>query len=161
MTRISMTCPFSNKGCTECAVYRGRHHYLSYSKEHQGSTDPQKGHAKSRVHSPSVEFQALRESIERYLVFPTFPGAGKHTEKRGNLQIKLKVIDVENRTTRTCDFNEAKEWNWDNPELMRVIDGWQITSMEMLFEIMCHKAEKGCKEVDLYETPRFMLLAGG
>ena len=45
--------------------------------------------------------------------------------------------------------------------MMRVIDGWQVTSMEMLFEIMCYKAEKGYKEVELYEAPRFMLLAGG
>ena len=68
---------------------------------------------------------------------------------------------VENRTTRICDFNETKEWNWDNPEMMRVIDGWQVTSMEMLFEIMCYKAERGYEEVELYEAPRFMLLAGG
>ena len=161
MAKISTTCPFSNKVCTECAIYRGKHHYLSILKQHQGSTEQQKGHAKPPVAPLCVEFQALRESVEQYLVLPTFPGAGKHPEKRGNLQIKLKVTDVENRTTRTCDFNETKEWNWDNPKLMRVIDGWQITSMEMLFEIMCYKAEKGCKEVDLYETPRFMLLAGG
>jgi hypothetical protein len=99
--------------------------------------------------------------VERYFVLPTFPSTGKYNEKRGNPKIKLKVIDVENRTTRTCDFNETKEWNWDNPEIMRVIDGWQVTSMEILFEILCYKAEKGYEEVELYEAPRFMLLAGG
>jgi hypothetical protein len=45
--------------------------------------------------------------------------------------------------------------------MMRIIDGWQVTSMEMLLEIICDKAEKGYEEVDLYEAPRFMLLAGG
>jgi hypothetical protein len=94
-------------------------------------------------------------------VLPTFPSTGKYDENRGKPEIKLKVIDVENRTTRTCDFNETKEWNWDNPEMMRVIDGRQVTNMGMLFEIMCYKAERGCKEVELYEAPRFMLLAGG
>jgi hypothetical protein len=145
----------------ECAIYRGKHHYLSISKLYQGSTGQQKDRAKSRVLPPSVEFQALKKSVERYLVLPTFPSTGKYNEKRDNPQIKLKVIDVENRTTRTCDFNETKGWNWDNPETMRVIDGWQVTSMEMLLEIMCYKAEKGCEEVELYEAPRFMLLAGG
>jgi hypothetical protein len=99
--------------------------------------------------------------VERYFVLPTFPSTGKYNEKKGNPKIKLKVIDVANRTTRTCDFNETKEWIWDNPEIMRVIDGWQVTSTEMLLEIMRYKAEKGCEEVELYEVPRFMLLAGG
>jgi hypothetical protein len=99
--------------------------------------------------------------VEPYLVLPTFPSTGQYNEKRGKPGMKLKVIDVENRTTRTCEFNETKEWNWDNPEMMRVIDGWQVTSTEMLFEIMCYKAEKGFEEVELYEAPRFMLLAGG
>jgi hypothetical protein len=145
----------------ECAIYRGKHHYLSISKQHQGSTDQQKDHAKSRVLPLSIEFQALKKSVGRYLVLPTFPGSGKYDEKRGHPEIKLKVIDVENGTTRTCDFDESKEWIWDNPEIMRVIDGWQVTSTEMLLEIMCYKAEKGFEEVELYEAPRFMLLAGG
>jgi len=161
MTKISMTCPFSNKACRECPIYRGRHRYRSFSHQCQGSTDKATGWAKSAVTPPSIEFQALRKSVERYLVLPTFPDTGKHSEKRGNPKIKLKVIDVENRTTRTCDFDESKEWIWDNPEIMRVIGGWQVTSTEMLLEIMCSKAEKGCEEVELYEAPRFMLLAGG
>jgi hypothetical protein len=94
-------------------------------------------------------------------VLPTFPSTGKYSGKKANPLIKLKVIDVENGTTRTCGFDETKQWNWDNPEMMRVVDGWQITSVEMLSEIMCSKAEKGYEEVELYEAPRFMLLAGG
>ena len=31
----------------------------------------------------------------------------------------------------------------------------------MLIEILCYKAETGFEEVELYEAPRFMLLAGG
>jgi hypothetical protein len=158
---IAGTCPFSKKVCTECMLYRGRHHYLSLSKPGQGSTDKSKRRAKSGVRSFSVEFQALKKSVERYLVLPAFPSTGEYDEERGNPEIKLKVIDVENRTTRTCDFNDTREWDWDNPEMMRVIDGWQVTSRKMLFEIMCYKAEKGYEEVKLYEAPRFMLLAGG
>lgn len=161
MENIAVTCPFSKKVCTECMLYRGRHHHRSLSKPRQSSTNKSKSRAKSGVTPLSVEFQALRKSVERYLLLPTFPRTGECNEERGNPKIKLKVIDVENRTTRTCDFNETKKWNWGDPEVMRVIDGWQVTSMEMLFEIMCYKAEKGCEEVELYEAPRFMLLAGG
>ena len=160
MENVAMICPFSNKGCTECAIYRGRHHYRSVSKRCQGSTHKSKSRAKSGVTSLSVEFQALKKSVKRYLVLPTFPSTGEY-EERGNPEIKLKVIDVENRTTRICDFSETKEWDWDDPGMMRVIDGWQVTSTEMLFEIMCYKAGKGYEEVELHEAPRFMLLAGG
>ena len=161
MSEISMVCPFSRKACMECAVYRGRHRYLCFSDRQQGSAERRKGHGKSRVPHPSVEFRALEESVKQRLVLPTFPSTGKYDERRSTPEIKLKVIDVENRTTRTCDFNETKKWNWNDPEMMRVIDGWHVTTMEMLFEIMCCKAEKGYEEVELYEAPRFMLLAGG
>jgi hypothetical protein len=127
----------------------------------KGSTDKAMGRAKSGAPSLSIEFQTLRKSVEHDLVLPAFPTTGKHSEKKADPGIKLKVIDVDNRTTRTCDFNETREWDWDNPERMRVIDGWQVTSMDMLLEIMCHKAEKGCEQIELYEAPRFMLLAGG
>ena len=28
-------CPFSGKICKECALYRGRHHYMCFSKNNQ------------------------------------------------------------------------------------------------------------------------------
>jgi len=161
MSKIAMVCPFTNNTCTECPIYRGRHHYISFSKEHRGSTIEQKEHAKPFTFPVSIEFQSVRKSAGPYLVLPPFPHTGKHNRKRSEPEIKLKVIDVESRTTRICSFNETKEWSWDNPETMRIIDGWQVTSMEMLLEIMCHKAEKGYEEVEVYEAPRFMLLAGG
>ncbi len=153
MAKISMTCPFSSKGCTECAVYRGRHHYLSYSKEHPGPTDPQEGHAKSRVHSPSVEFQALKNAVK--LV------AGKNRETSLEPKIRLKVIDMESRATRICELSELKRWDWSNPRIWRLIEGRQVTNLDSLIEILRYKAEKGFEEVELYEAPRFMLLAGG
>jgi len=153
MAKISMTCPFSNRGCTECAVYRGRHHYLSYSKEHHGSTNPRKEHAKSRVHSPSVEFQVLKSALKSV--------AGKNSEARMEPKIRLKVIDMESRATRICELSELKKWDWGNPRIWRLIEGQQVTGLDSLIEILCYKAEKGFEEVELYEAPRFMLLAGG
>ena len=153
MARISMTCPFSNRGCTECAVYRGRHHYLSYSKEHHGSANLRKEHAKFRVHSPSVEFQVLKSALK--------PVAGKNSETRMEPKIRLKVIDMESGATRICELSELKNWDWGNPRIWRLIEGQQVTNLDSLIEILCYKAEKGFEEVELYEAPRFMLLAGG
>jgi hypothetical protein len=36
MGKISMMCPFSNKVCMECVVYRGRHFYLCSGKGDRG-----------------------------------------------------------------------------------------------------------------------------
>ena len=52
-------------------------------------------------------------------------------------------------------------WDWSNPEILRWIDGRQVTNLDSLVEILCYKAEKGYQEVQIYEAPRFMLLAGG
>lgn len=153
MVKTAIACPFSSKGCTECAVYRGRHHYLNFSKQHQGSTDQQKGDAKSRVLSLSVEFQTLRNSVK--------PVAGKYSERKREPKIRLKVIDMESSATRVCELSELERWDWSNPRIWRLIDGRQVTNLDSLIEILCYKAEKGYEEVELYEAPRFMLLAGG
>ena len=31
-----MICPFSNRLCEECALYRGRHYYLCFCQEYRG-----------------------------------------------------------------------------------------------------------------------------
>jgi hypothetical protein len=31
-----MNCPFTNRLCEECALYRGRHYYLCYCREYRG-----------------------------------------------------------------------------------------------------------------------------
>jgi hypothetical protein len=36
MSKVKMTCPISKGVCTECALYRGRHFYLCFSKEYRG-----------------------------------------------------------------------------------------------------------------------------
>ena len=36
MAKAEMICPFSGKLCKECAVYRGRHYYLCFSKKYRG-----------------------------------------------------------------------------------------------------------------------------
>jgi hypothetical protein len=149
----TVACPFSNKACVECAIYRGRHHYLSFSKKYQGSTDQLRAHAKSYILPLSVEFNVLRKSVE--------PKAGQYRGIQRWPKIRLKVIDMENRTTIIDDLNGLKKMDWSNPEIWRLIDGRQVTNLESLIEILYSKSEKGCEEVELYEAPRFMLLAGG
>jgi hypothetical protein len=36
MAKEDMICPFSGKLCRECALYRGRHYYLCFSKKYRG-----------------------------------------------------------------------------------------------------------------------------
>jgi spermidine synthase len=38
MAKVKMVCPISKGYCVECAIYRGRHFYLCFSKEYQGVT---------------------------------------------------------------------------------------------------------------------------
>lgn len=153
MAKAAVPCPFSNKACTECSLYRGRHHYLSLSKKSggNGNDDVQDG----RSHAPPIpaEFQALRASAESR--------ADKYSGTKGEPKIRVKVIDMESGATRICNINELKGWDWSNPSYWRLVDGWQITNFDRLMEILHSKADTGCEEVDLYEAPRFMLLAGG
>ena len=153
MTNISITCPFSKKVCTDCVLYRGRHHYLSLLRPGRRVANKPWNLAKSSLPSLSDDFELLEKSSE--------PWAGKYGEARREPEIRLKVIDVENKGERICTLGEARKWDWTNPRIWRVIDGRQIKSLDRLIEMLCYKAEEGLEEVVLYEAPRFMFLAGG
>ncbi len=36
MAKTKMMCPFSNKLCEECALYRGRHYFLCFCEKYRG-----------------------------------------------------------------------------------------------------------------------------
>ena len=36
MAKKNMICPFTGKLCRDCAIYRGRHYYLCFSKKYRG-----------------------------------------------------------------------------------------------------------------------------
>jgi hypothetical protein len=36
VAKRKMVCPFSNRLCEECALYRGRHHYLCFCEKYRG-----------------------------------------------------------------------------------------------------------------------------
>lgn len=153
MAKTDMLCPFTHRLCDECALYRGRHYYLSFCKQYRGYIHDSKENAKSDVLQHSVDFQALEKLVG--------PWADAALRPEAEPKIRLKVIDMESGETRVCPLDEAKTWDWRNPQLLRVVGGLQITSWDNLVEILCHKAEKGYQEVEIYEAPLFMLLAGG
>jgi hypothetical protein len=78
-----------------------------------------------------------------------------------NLTIKLKVFDGEFKETRIVDIEEARTWDWKDPSVWRVINGWQVNSFDTLVSILRQKQEKGFEEVEMLEAPRFSMLSGG
>lgn len=90
------------------------------------------------------------------------PLANKRDEAEAKLkEIKLVVVDIESEKSRVCGIDEARGWDWGNPELVRMVVGWQVTSFEELVQVLLYKVAKGYQEVKIYESPRSMLLGGG
>jgi len=153
MAKTNMLCPFSNRLCNECPLYRGRHYYLSLCQKYRGYIGKSKGNTKSGTNHHSVDFQTLWKLVQ--------PWAEAGPQPETKLKIRLKLIDVESGEARTFELEEAKAWDWGNPEMMRIIGDLQVTSWDKLVEIVRFKAKKGYQEVEVYEAPRFMLLGGG
>ena len=89
------------------------------------------------------------------------PSGGPRTEGERRFKIRLKLTDRESGQSRYCTLDEAKTWDWGDPETWRMINGWQISSFQGLLKILYVKMEKGIKEVEIIEAPRFTMLAGG
>ncbi len=89
------------------------------------------------------------------------PEGGEDRGKVEEFTMTLKVRNGETGEIRTSGPEEAETWDWRNPEIWRVISGWQVTSYNQLVFILHEKAKKGIREVELLEIPRFMMLSGG
>lgn len=152
-----MVCPFTDTSCEECGVYRGRHYYIQKCQKKQDRVREPGDHAYPAVAHPD-ELKAYFQALENELVMSR-PATGLRAQE--DLNIRLKVIDVENGVTRVCPLEEAQTWDWANEDVMRLIDGQHIKSWDQLIEVLSRKADKGYQEVKLYEAPRFMVLAGG
>jgi len=76
-------------------------------------------------------------------------------------KMKLKLTDRETGKSRYCTLAEAKTWDWANPELWRIVNGWQITSYNRFLSMLIMKIGKGQEEVEILEAPRFTMLSGG
>ena len=55
MAKEKMLCPFSERLCRECPLYRGRHYYLCYCSEYRGHlTDSESGTGRRPV-KPDID----------------------------------------------------------------------------------------------------------
>jgi hypothetical protein len=86
---------------------------------------------------------------------------GEGTKEERTFKIRLSLYDRENGVSKIVSLDEAKMWNWGDPETWRMIGGWQVTSFQQLLNLLYLKMEKGIKEVEIVEAPRFTMLAGG
>ena len=102
MAQIDMLCPFTQRLCEECPLYRGRRStYLGSCKQYRGYLGKAKGTPKSGTNHRSIDFQALRKLVEPW------SDAGLQPETQP--EIRLKVIDMENGETKVCQLQEAKD----------------------------------------------------
>jgi hypothetical protein len=131
---------WSHGNCAECDMYRDRGGLCAgYSTKPNDNHEP-------KFKTPKQSNQVLKSDVE----------ASEDTPN-----IRLKLVDVEKKTSRVCRPDEAKTWDWKDPTIIRLIGDWQIKNYETLFFILNEKESNGLEEVTIYETPRFMLLAGG
>jgi hypothetical protein len=92
--------------------------------------------------------------------------AGEHqketSEKDGKVtyKIRLKVLSRETGQWRYATLEEARDWDWEDPDVWRMIGGWQVKSFQQLLKLLYMKMQKGITEVELLEAPRFAVLAG-
>jgi hypothetical protein len=90
-----------------------------------------------------------------------FGEAGGPAVDAKELTIRLRVFDGETRETRFVEIEQAEGWDWKDPGVWRVINGWQVNSFGSLLLLLHQKQQKGIEEIELLEAPRFSMLSGG
>jgi hypothetical protein len=154
MAKTPMKCPFNDRLCIECNLYRGRHYYLCNCKNYRGYIQPKDAINKPTEKEPA-DFNKLQKLLEPWAIQK---GTG---EKNSTPQMVLNIIDMETGQRSTSDPEQAKTWNWDDPTFMRFVNGVHVSTWAKLAELMRYNQEKGKTELTIYEGPRFMMLAGG
>lgn len=157
MPKGNFVCPFDHQSCHECVLYRGRHYYIDKCSKGRSNISDSTDNLEPAAQNHSGDFKAYFQALERQIE----PWADVESLSEQDLKIKLKVINVETGENKMYSLEEVKQWDWDDPETVRQIDGIQIGSWDKLIKILSYKAESGHQEVKLYEAPRFMVLAGG
>ena len=69
MAKTKMMCPFSDKLCKECALYRGRHYYLCFCEKYRGYMDETRQGSKAKP-SFALGTGAVNRKFEIPLVKP-------------------------------------------------------------------------------------------
>ena len=157
MTKGEFVCPFDHGKCHECVLYRGRHYYIDSCRQDQGDISASKDNLRPSDNNHSGDLQAYFHALENQIE----PWAHTDLLSEQDLKVKLRVINVETGENKMYPLSEVKQWDWEDPETVRQIDGIQIDSWEKLVKVLSYKVESGHEEVKIYEAPRFMVLAGG
>ena len=55
MAKRKMICPFSDRLCKDCALYRGRHYYLCFCKEYRGYLSETMEATRTSTHSNQMQ----------------------------------------------------------------------------------------------------------
>jgi hypothetical protein len=79
--------------------------------------------------------------------------SGKEKKK---YKVSLTVFYGETGVRKPVTLAEAKTWDWENPEKVRSIGPWHIYSYARLLAVLADKAQAGCEEIEIDETPFFM-----
>jgi hypothetical protein len=149
MAKLPMRCPFNEKMCEECQLFRGRHYYLCANVNYRGHIKSNKKIDNSGPAKP-LDIDAIKRLFEPWSVAEKNPSAAAP-------KLKLKVMYMENGASKVCDAAEAETWEWEDPRTMRIVNGGHVASLSQLMEIVRYQEAKGATEITIIEAPRFML----
>ena len=132
-------CPFNQRACINCTLYRGRHQC-------------------SKINSSINDLSVLNE-IERMLNPET-----SNNSLASDLNIQIHYVNVEDMTSAYVSLSELKDLDldWESTFMIRKIDGIHIYSWDVLMKTIQYKIEtEGKPRVELVESPAHMLYGGG
>jgi len=135
MARNRSICPFNQRACIDCALYRGRHQCNGII-----------GH----INDSNV----LNEIQAMLTPKGSFKGSGPN--------MKIMYVNIEDCTSKEVQLGELQNLDWNNNFFVRKIDGIHIHSWETLLGVLKYKEEtEGKNFVEFVESPGFMLYGGG
>ena len=143
MTKTPMRCPFNDKICPECSLYRGRYYYLCTCKQYRGYIKPDNLDSVYSSRQP-IDSNSIKKLLKLW------SNGGNNLEAIPD--INLKVFDIEDNAERRCEFAEIKNWDWNDPLIVRLVHGVHITSWHQLLEIMHYEATRGTKDIVIAEA---------
>lgn len=150
MAKLPMRCPFNGKMCEECPLFRGRHYYLCTNEHYRGYIK-QAEKIETEKQPRHIDFNTMKKLCEPW------SDDSKAKKINARLAIKLKVMDRETGTTQIYSPDDAKDWKWNNPEIVRTFNGSQVGSFDKLMDILRYQEMKGVQEVTVIEAPWFLI----
>jgi hypothetical protein len=134
MARNKTICPFNQKACIDCVLYRGRHQcnaIIGYENSAAVLSEIQ------AMLNPSASF--------------------KETDPK----VKIFYVNIEDRTSKEVELADLQNIDWENNFFERKIDGIHIHSWKSLLGVLKYKENEGKNSVEFIEAPGFMLYGGG